>query len=193
MTKSLIESRTNDLVQVLELFRSTCAEDLVKVGSELISMFESGKKLLICGNGGSAADAQHFAAEFINAFSKTIHRRALPAIALTTDSSVITAIANDFSFDNIFSRQVEAIGEAGDVLVVLTTSGSSVNCIKALETGREIGMKTISITSMNAEVSKISDLSICVPSSNTQLIQACHLHTYHLLTEIVESRMFGEK
>ena len=190
---ALIEKRTRELIEVLDLFQQHCTEEVKSIGAELVSLFEAGGKLLICGNGGSAADSQHFAAEFINAFSRSIDRPALPAIALTTDSSVLTAIANDFSFESIFSRQVEALGGEGDILIALTTSGSSINCIKAIESAKNMGMKTISLTSVGAEISKISDFSVNIPSKNTQVIQACHLHVYHLLTEIVESKMFGDR
>lgn len=191
--RNLVEKRSHELLAVIVGFQDHCIDDVILAAQALVSVFKSGGKLLICGNGGSAADSQHFAAEFINAYSRTINRRALPAIALSTDSSVITSIANDFGFETIFSRQVEALGNKDDVLLVLTTSGSSLNCIKAIESAKKIGMKTISLTSIGGEVAKISDLSIKVPSKNTQEIQACHLHAYHLLTEIVESELFGGK
>jgi D-sedoheptulose 7-phosphate isomerase len=191
--KSLITNRTNELIKMLSVFEDYCSKDLYQIGMKINSVFQNGGKILICGNGGSAADSQHLAAEFVNAFSRSIERRALPAISLSTDSSVITSIANDFSFENIFSRQVEALGQREDALIVISTSGSSMNCIKAIEAAKRIGMSTISLTSKNGAIADSTDLSLKIPSSNTQIIQAGHLHAYHLITEIVESTMFGEK
>jgi D-sedoheptulose 7-phosphate isomerase len=145
---------------------------------------------MICGNGGSAADSQHFAAEFVNAFSKDLQRKSLSAIALTTDTSVLTSISNDFDFVNIFARQVEAHSRPGDVLIVLTTSGSSKNCIKAVEQAKNYGLKSIAFTRTGGKISELSDICVQVPSDNTQHIQECHMLAYHVITEIVEEKLF---
>jgi D-sedoheptulose 7-phosphate isomerase len=160
----------------------------------IVSAFKNGNKILICGNGGSAADSQHFAAEFVNAFSRSIVRKGLPALALTTDSSVMTSIGNDFAFENIFSRQVQAYSKPGDILIVLTTSGFSVNCINAILEAKQTGVLCIAFTRTEAKVSELVDLAIEVPSKNTQHIQECHILAYHVITELVEKELFeGEE
>lgn len=190
---SLISDRIKDLQNLLSDFEKNVSESLLNISSAIADTFKSGNKILICGNGGSAADAQHFAAEFINIFSKDIKRPALPAISLSSDTSVITAIANDNGYEQIFARQVEALGNVNDVLIVISTSGSSKNCIKALQTAKDLGLKTIAITRSDAEASLISDLSIEVPSENTQEIQACHMFAYHTVVELVEQILYTNK
>jgi D-sedoheptulose 7-phosphate isomerase len=190
---SVFDHRIDELRVSLVDFQEKCGDDFKEIAIALSETFINGGTLFICGNGGSAADSQHWAAEFVNAFSRKISRPALPAIALTTDSSVITAISNDFDFDNIFSRQLEALGSSQDIVFVLSTSGSSKNCINVIQKAREMGIKTVSLTSSEGQIAELSDLSIRVPSSNTQVIQSCHLLVYHMLTEFVENRMYGEK
>ena len=150
-------------------------------------------KILICGNGGSAADSQHFAAEFVSAFARDLDRKALPALALTVDTSIITAFSNDFSFEKVFARQVEAHGRPGDVLIALTTSGSSKNCLEAVNQAQKIGLKTIAFTQVGGQISKMVDYSIEIPSNNTQHIQECHMVCYHIITELVEEALFREE
>ena len=190
---SLISDRIKELQNLLSDFEKNASEALFDVSFAIADAFKSGNKILICGNGGSAADAQHFAAEFINIFSKTIERPALPAISLASDTSVITAIANDSCYEQVFARQVEALGNVNDILIVITTSGSSKNCIKALQTAKDLGLKTITITRSRAEASIISDLSIEVTSENTQQIQACHMFAYHTVVELVELILYTNK
>jgi len=162
-------------------------EDIIGVTQTIQKAFKSGNKLLIFGNGGSAADSQHIAAEFINRFM--INRKALPAIALTTDSSVLTSIANDFSYINIFSRQIEALGKKGDIAWGISTSGKSANVIKAFETANELGLKTVVFTGKNINKLKniILDHKILVPSSSTQRIQEAHITVAHIICELVEN------
>ena len=188
MTK--LQTRFQELVKLIPNFEHHSSDAIEDTAKTLVVAFNSGKKILICGNGGSAADSQHFAAEFVNAFSRDLDRRALPAIALTTDTSVMTSIANDFTFDNVFSRQVEAYGTPGDVLIVFTTSGTSRNCINAIISAEKLGMVTIAFTKKNAEIIKFSQISIEVPSDNTQHIQECHMLAYHVITELVENDLF---
>ena len=190
---SLVSDRIKDLQNLLSEFEKNASESLFNISNAIADTFKRGNKILICGNGGSAADAQHFAAEFINIFSKDIKRPGLPAISLSSDTSVITAIANDSDYEQIFARQVEALGNVNDFLIVITTSGSSKNCINALQTAKDLGVKTIAITRSKAEVTLISDLSIEVPSENTQLIQACHLFAYHTVVELVEQILYTNK
>ncbi len=162
-------------------------EDIIGVTQTIQKAFKSGNKLLIFGNGGSAADSQHIAAEFVNRFM--INRKALPAIALTTDSSVLTSIANDYSYINIFSRQIEALGKKGDIAWGISTSGKSANVIKAFETANELGLKTVVFTGKNINKLKhiIVNHKILVPSSSTQRIQEAHITVAHIICELVEN------
>ncbi len=146
---------------------------------------KAGKKLLIFGNGGSAADAQHIASEFVNRFMA--ERKAIAAIALTTDSSIITSIANDSSYSEIFSRQIEALGSKGDVAIGITTSGKSANVLKAIETAKAMEIKTIAFAGgSTSKLSKITDHIISVPSASTQRIQEAHITVAHIICELVE-------
>jgi D-sedoheptulose 7-phosphate isomerase len=149
-----------------------------------------GGKLLICGNGGSAADAQHLAAEFVSSFSKSIKRPGLPAIALTTDTSILTAYSNDFSFDDIFFRQLEALGKSGDVLLVFSTSGNSKNCLNAVEYAKFNGISTLGFAGIGGKLSTIVDHCFSVASDNTQHIQEVHQVAYHILAGLVEKKLF---
>lgn len=164
-----------------------------QVISEAASLFtetlRSSNKILFCGNGGSAADSQHIAAELVGRFRK--ERRALPAIALTTDSSILTAVANDYGFEQIFSRQVSALGNPGDLLVAISTSGNSQNILKAIEEAQKIGLKVIGLTGeTESPVSTAADLTIKVPSSDTALIQQVHIGVMHLFCDIAEKQLF---
>jgi D-sedoheptulose 7-phosphate isomerase len=185
--------RFDELLELIPKFKKNSKESIVATAMTIAKAFESGRKILICGNGGSAADSQHFAAEFVNIFSKEINRRALPAMALSTDTSIITAIANDSSYDQIFARQVEAHAEPGDVVIAFTTSGSSQNCINAVVSARAKGAKTIAFTCVNADISKLVEISVEVPSTDTQHIQECHIIAYHIIAELVENQLFVER
>ena len=187
---SIIDERFQELIDLIPRFKKQSEDSITAASKMIVSAFKSGNKILICGNGGSAADSQHFAAEFVNAFSRSITRPGLPALALTTDSSVMTSIGNDFSFDNVFSRQVQAYSKPGDILIVLTTSGSSVNCINAVLEAKKLGVPTIAFTRTDATISQFVDLPIPVPSTNTQHIQECHILAYHVITELVEKELF---
>lgn len=189
----IIALRFDELLELIPKFKNTSKEPIVATAMSIAKAFESGRKILICGNGGSAADSQHFAAEFVNIFSKEINRRALPAMALSTDTSIITAIANDSSYDQVFARQVEAYAEPGDVVIAFTTSGSSQNCINAVVSARAKGAKTIAFTCVNADISKLVEISVEVPSTDTQHIQECHLIAYHIIAELVENELFVER
>ena len=185
-----IEIRFQELTDLIPKFKQHSSSTINTSADKLVKAFKSGNKVLICGNGGSAADSQHFAAEFVNAFSRDLDRKALPVIALSTDTSILTSIANDFEFENIYSRQVEAYGVPGDVLIVLTTSGSSKNCLKAIDIANSMGLTTIAFTKEKGQVSTRSQISIEVPSQNTQHIQECHMLAYHVITELVEDALF---
>ncbi|HEX9615041.1 MAG TPA: D-sedoheptulose 7-phosphate isomerase [Bacteroidota bacterium] len=150
------------------------------------------KKILLCGNGGSAADAQHLATEFVIRLNPAIKRRGLPAIALTTDTSLLTAGANDIGFDNVFARSVEALGTEGDVLIGISTSGKSESVNKAFRKAREQKLKTIAFLGKDGGSSKdLADLAIIIPSQDTQRIQEGHITVGHIIVQQVEQEMFG--
>jgi D-sedoheptulose 7-phosphate isomerase len=161
-----------------------------EVAETMIECFQKGNKILLCGNGGSAADAQHVAAEFINRFR--FDRPALPAIALTTDSSILTCIGNDSSFDFVFSRQVEAIANKGDILVGISTSGSSKNVLNALDVARKKSIQTIGFTGEKGRTTMGNKCDICliVPSTDTARIQEAHEFVWHFICGVVEERLF---
>ncbi|HSG30571.1 MAG TPA: D-sedoheptulose 7-phosphate isomerase [Thermodesulfobacteriota bacterium] len=163
-------------------------DEIVQVSELITRALKSGKKVLIFGNGGSAADSQHIAAEFVNRFM--IDRKALAAIALTTDSSIITSIANDTSFNDIFSRQIEAIGNKGDIALGITTSGKSANILKALEIAKEKELKTVAFSgSGTTKLKKHTDHIIAVPSTSTQRIQEAHITVAHIICELIENAL----
>jgi D-sedoheptulose 7-phosphate isomerase len=151
----------------------------------------SGHKILLFGNGGSAADAQHIAAEFVNRFM--VERMPLAAIALTTDTSVITSIGNDYSFDEIFSKQIEAFGEKDDIAFGITTSGNSPNVLLALEAAKKKGLITMGLTGVGGKITGCADYTLSVPSSVTARIQETHITIGHALCEIVDRTLFPEK
>ncbi|MHA7733117.1 D-sedoheptulose 7-phosphate isomerase [Nitrosopumilus sp. S6] len=154
----------------------------------LIKSLKKNKKIILCGNGGSAADAQHIAAELVGRFKK--ERQSLPAIALTTDSSILTAIGNDYSFDQIFSRQCESLVNKGDVLIGISTSGNSQNVLNAIKSVRKKGVPTIGILGNNGgKIGKIVDIAIIVNSDSTSRIQEVHRIIYHIICEIVEDTL----
>jgi len=168
----------------------TIAETIVRFAELTAESMKGGGKLLVAGNGGSAADAQHLVAEFVGRL--TINRPALRAIALTTDTSILTAVGNDFSYDNIFERQVEALGQRGDVFLGISTSGNSKNILKAVQLAREMGVMTVGFTgNQGGEMAKICDLNVIVPSPVTMNIQESHLALEHIFCMLVELCIFG--
>ena len=154
---NIINERINEIIAILSEVNLNCLQDIESSANLITECFLSGGKILICGNGGSAADSQHFAAEFVSAFARDLDRKALPALALTVDTSIITAFSNDFSFEKVFARQVEAHGRPGDVLIALTTSGSSKNCLEAVNQAQKLGLKTIAFTQVGGQISKMVD------------------------------------
>lgn len=164
---------------------------LVAAAGQIATAMRSGHKLLVCGNGGSAADAQHLVAEFVVRLER--NRAALPAIALTVDSSILTAGANDFGFDTVFARQVEALGQPGDVLLAISTSGNSPNCIAALDAATQRGLHTIAFTGNDGgRMRSIAGLNIVIPSDVTMHIQEAHLALEHTLCKLVEALYFAD-
>ncbi|SVB28396.1 uncharacterized protein METZ01_LOCUS181250 [marine metagenome] len=172
---------------------SKCANDIQSAAEMMIDAVINGKKILWCGNGGSAADAQHMAAELMGGL-RNHDRPAIASIALTTDSSFLTAWANDTGYESIFSRQVEGLGDAGDVLVAISTSGNSPNVIRAIEVAKSRAISVIVLTGKSAgKMSGSSaDITICIPSNDTQRIQEGHLLTEHILCELVEAAIMDQ-
>lgn len=170
----------------------SCVPEIAKAIDILIDAFNKQKKVLLCGNGGSAADAQHLATEFVIRLNPALQRPGLPAIALTADSSALTAGANDIGYDNVFARSVEALGNPGDVLIGLTTSGNSPSVNNAFRKAREKGLMTIGLLGKDGGESKsLVDLAITVPSHDTQRIQEGHITIGHIIFQEVEQEMFG--
>jgi D-sedoheptulose 7-phosphate isomerase len=164
---------------------------VVQAGKITADAMKSGRKLMVCGNGGSAADAQHLVAEFVSRL--TVDRPALRSVALTTDTSILTAIGNDYSYDNVFERQVEALGQEGDVLLAISTSGNSKNCVKALKLARTMGIHTIAYTgNKGGAMAEMADINVIIPSDTTMNIQESHLALEHIYCMVVERYYFGE-
>ncbi len=177
------------LKKTLQLTQDKLSETILSFADLVAECFNAGNKILIMGNGGSAGDAQHFAAEMVGRFIK--ERKGLPAIALNTNSSILTAVGNDYHFDQIFSRQVEALAVPGDVLIGISTSGNSANVIKALEKGRELGCRTVSLCGRGGgKLPALSDIILVVPSDDTPHIQEMHIVIIHLVCGLVENQLF---
>lgn len=172
-------------------FAQESLESVINATNLINKCIKSGGKLIIFGNGGSASDAQHIAAEYVNRF--LLNRKALPAVSLATDTSVITSIANDFGYENIFSRQIEALGKKNDIAIGLTTSGNSANVLNGLKAAKSLGMTTIVFTGNNfIKLKKLSKCIISVPSESTARIQEVHITVAHIICELVELQT-GEK
>lgn len=173
----------------------TLPAEIARAGEALANALKSGRKALACGNGGSAADSQHFAAELVGRFER--ERPGLPAVALTVDSSALTAIANDYDFDRVFSKQVEALGNAGDVLLAISTSGNSKNCIEAIKAAQAKGLVVIALTGRDGgamgRMLGAHDFHLNVAHPRTMRVQEVHLLVIHCLCEVVDNLIFGEK
>lgn len=181
----------NSLREHLETFQAligTTLIDIQRSGELICDSLISGHKVLICGNGGSAADAQHIAAELVGRYEK--NRRSFPAIALTTDTSALTAISNDFGYDEVFARQVAGLGQAGDVLIAISTSGKSESVLKAVQKARELGCRTIALTGAGAEpLASACEMAVVVPAQRTARVQEAHITIGHLWCEMVDERV----
>lgn len=195
MERSLLIQRVRDHLlasaRTLEVF-SGRGEAVVEAAVLMATSIQAGGKIMFCGNGGSAADSQHVATEFVVRLRASFEREALPAVALTTDTSLITACANDFSYDRIFSRQVAALGRAGDVVVGISTSGNSENVVRALQMARDRGMKTVLFSGRSGgRLLALADVAVLVPADDTSHIQEGQLCSYHALCLLVEELVCG--
>ncbi len=185
MTNSLL---TNSLQEHLETFQKlldSLLPDIERAGEMICAALTAGKKILLCGNGGSAADAQHIAAELVGCYEK--QRQSWPGIALTTDTSALTAVSNDLGYEQVFARQVAGLAQPGDVLIAISTSGKSRNVVKAVEKAKEIGCLTIGLTGASPELlGTLCDLVVAIPSNRTSRIQEAHITIGHLWCEMVD-------
>jgi D-sedoheptulose 7-phosphate isomerase len=187
--ENIIQKRFKECGEVRARFLKENLPKFLETINLISQAFERGNKLLLFGNGGSAADAQHIAAEFVNRY--IIDRPPLPAIALTTDTSILTSVSNDLAFQEIFAKQVKALGKDGDVAIGLSTSGNSSNVIKAFEVAKEMGIKTVALAGNDGGMlAKIADIAMIVPSSSTPRIQETHILVAHILCEMVEHQLF---
>ncbi|HEY2629120.1 MAG TPA: phosphoheptose isomerase [Usitatibacter sp.] len=182
-------------IELRRKMAETMPAEIAKAGEALAGALKAGRKVLSCGNGGSAADSQHFAAELVGRFER--ERPGLPGIALTTDTSALTAIANDYAFDQVFSKQVLALGQAGDFLLAISTSGNSKNVIEAMKAAQSRGMHVIALTGRDGgemgRMVKPGDFHLNVAHPRTMRVQEIHLLAIHCLCEVIDNVMFGER
>ena len=188
----LIRSHLYISAEVKRATAQSCIYDIYRASEAIVKCLKSSGKILLAGNGGSAADCQHMAAEFMSRFRPNLDRPGLPAIALTTDVSFLTAYSNDIGFKGVFERQVMALGKPGDILIAISTSGESLNVILAVEAAIKLGMITIGLTGQYGRLGKTANIVIAVPSIITTLIQETHLSIEHILCELTELELYGE-
>ncbi|UCG14843.1 MAG: D-sedoheptulose 7-phosphate isomerase [Deltaproteobacteria bacterium] len=187
--KKIIDQRYLESIQAKQRSRERHPDDLIRAATMIVDSFNSENKLLIFGNGGSAADAQHIAAEFVNRFM--IERPPLPALALSTDTSILTSISNDYSFNDVFSKQVKALGLEGDVAWGISTSGTSANVLEALAVARDQGLQTIGMTGKKTTgMSEVAQVLLTVEAGDTARVQECHITMAHIIVELVDYQLF---
>lgn len=186
--KRKIIALLNESIKVKKAVIASCVEDIERLAQKMISTVRSGNKVMLFGNGGSATDSMHIATELVARFQK--ERRPVPALELVSNISSITAIANDYNFDNIFERQIQAFGKKGDMAIGISTSGTSKNVIRALKKASTMGITTAALTGKSKRgLSEISDISINVPSTHTARVQEAHIAIGHILCELVENAL----
>ena len=194
MDISNINQIINDLHETRDSFdrvisNQSLIESINNAANEIVSAFKNGNKLLLAGNGGSAADSQHLAGEFVSRL--LFDRSPLPAIALTTDTSILTAISNDYGYDQIFARQIKALGKSGDVLIAISTSGKSPNILQAIKVAKNLNIKIIGFTGLTESEMSLCDILIQVPDTRTLFIQQIHITIGHIICSLVEKEMFN--
>jgi len=190
--KEFIKQQFKDSASIKNELAEKYSEEIEKIANLMIKALKDNNKILWCGNGGSAADSQHLSTELVSRLM--FNRPAIPSIALTTNTSMLTAHANDFGFDSIFSRQVEALGNPGDVLIAISTSGNSENLIQAVQTAKSNQILTIALSGKNGgKIKNLADFSIIVPSDSTQRIQEGHITIGHILCDLIEQSLYGDK
>ncbi|MGQ9818970.1 MAG: D-sedoheptulose-7-phosphate isomerase [Candidatus Kapaibacteriales bacterium] len=185
--------RIDKSIKTKQMLLKKAYNEIIVIGKELANRLSQGKKILLCGNGGSAADSQHIAAELVIRFRSSVPRKALPAVALTVDPSIMTAGSNDIGFENVFARQVEAYGNDGDVLIGISTSGNSTNVLNAFKVAKSKKMLAIGLLGCDGgRILPFCDFSVVVPSDDTALIQESHIMIGHIWCEIIEEILFPE-
>ena len=186
--KNLIKKRFQESIQVKEATLKGQCDNILSAAQEIIKALQRGNKVIFFGNGGSAADSQHIAAELIGRFQK--ERKSLPAVALTTDTSILTALGNDYGFDVIFKRQIEGLGQRGDVAVAISTSGNSKNVLEAVLAAKKMGIITLGFTGDGGgRLASLCDVAVTVPSSKTARIQESHICIFHVICELAEDAL----
>ncbi len=186
-----LDAVLGETIALHERVRRGEVQPIVSAAAAMVAALNGGGKLLVFGNGGSAADAQHVAAELVGRFQR--ERAALAAIALTTDTSVLTSVANDYAFDRVFARQIEALGKAGDAVLAISTSGGSANVVTALAAARRLGLRTIALTGRDGgEVGRAAEIHVNVPSASTARVQEVHRTLLHVMCELVEDAFCGQ-
>lgn len=185
----IIEKALRESLKTKEDFVRENGQKIIQVSERIALAFTGERKLMICGNGGSAADAQHMAAEFVNRFM--LERPPLPAIALTTDTSILTSVANDYSFEEVFSKQIKAIGIEGDVLLAISTSGNSANVLSAVRTAKKMGIYTVALVGGDGgQIGKAADLALIARGGSTPRVQEAHIFAAHLICQLVDHVLF---
>jgi len=189
--KNIIANILKDSLKVKERFIKENVSDLILLAEKIVLAFTNDRKLLICGNGGSAADAQHLAAEFVNRFE--LERPPLPAIALTTDTSILTCVGNDYCFDDVFAKQIKAIGTEGDILLIISTSGNSSNILEAAKAADSRGIYVVGLTGGNGgQLAGLADSVLIVQSDSTPRIQEVHIFAGHIVCQLVDYILFQQ-
>lgn len=188
-----ILAHLRESAEVKRMTAEKCSDSILSAACLIAGAFKNGKKLLLCGNGGSAADCQHMAAELVSRLNREFNRPGLPAIALTTDTSYLTAFANDCGYDGVFERQVLTLGKSGDVLIAISTSGNSPNILRAVKAARERKMLAIALTGPKGNLRNSAQVAIAIPVSDTQYIQEALLTVEHILCGLIEDLLFGAK
>ncbi len=189
--KDTIKQAIREHRKLIDVLEQTGIDTVVQMAEAIIDCFKNGGRLYVCGNGGSAADCQHISGELVGRFRK--ERKALPVVALSTDTSILTSVGNDYGFEEIFRRQVEGLVEKGDILWALSTSGASANILAAAQLAKEKGAKVLAFTGRkNSELEKIADLCLCIDCPQTSSAQEIHQVAYHIICELVETQL-GER
>jgi len=188
--KDIIQQSVEDSITAKKKFFAKHIKEIESCAYLMATALQGGRKILLFGNGGSAADCQHIAAEFVNRFR--IERKPLPAIALTTDTSIITSIGNDYAYEDIFFKQIQALGKKGDIALGISTSGNSPNVIKAVEEAKDIGISIIGFSGNKGKLKTLSDIPFCVDSDTTARIQEVHILLAHILCDLTERILFNE-
>ena len=190
-----VKGHISESIQMKERALETIAEPIIRAGGKMVACLQSGGKILSCGNGGSACDAQHFSSECLNRFER--ERPALPAIALSTDTATLTSVGNDYAFEDIFAKQIRALGNRQDVLLAISTSGKSPNVIAAVKAAQAKGMVTVALTGKDggalAKHLSANDVEIRMPANRTARIQEGHLLSIHCLCDFIDEQLFGKK